>query len=134
MRKLIVLLAILLSFPLIAEELDSASQEALSQTQALMKNQSERQKYVNAHPDAKAADKKIDDLTLDPILKEKFYDVSGDIFANMVKKTGGDAEKQKEMLNEAAKNPEAFYNQLTPDEQNQIRSLANQIQMGSPPR
>lgn len=123
----------LLCFAAAADDLDSASREALDKTESLMKTPAERQKYIDAHPDAKAADKKIDDLTGDPQTKEMMYKTSGDIFADMVQKTNGDPEKQKAILDEAAKNPEAFYNQLTPEQKDQVRDLATKIQQSTRP-
>src|SRR5882762_7823000 len=110
MLKFLFIFAVLFYVYARAEELDSASTEALSKTQSLMQSHEDRESYFKDHSDAKAADKKIDDLTDDPATKDKLYDTSSDIFAGMVKETGGDVGKQKELLDQAAKDPEAFFN------------------------
>ena len=110
-----------------AAELDSASTEALEKTKKLMNSPEERQAYIKDHADAQAADKKVDALTSDPKLKNEMYGTAGDIYGDMVKKTGGDVDKQKKILEEAMKDPEAFFNGLTPDQQRQIRDIAGKM-------
>jgi TRAP-type C4-dicarboxylate transport system substrate-binding protein len=132
MIKLFLLCALVFYFVSRADDLDSASQEALGQTKSLMNSAADRQKYMNDHSDAKAADKKIDDLTSDPNTKGEVYKTSSDIYDDLVKKTGGDVEKQKEILDEASKDPEAFFNGLSPAQQQQIRDLAGKMQQEHP--
>lgn len=118
---------LLILCPVFAEELDNASQEALQKTQVLLKDKSQRDAYIRDHPEALAADKKAGELG-DPADKERAYDISADIYSDIVKNTNGDAKKQKELLDKAAANPEAFYNSLSPSQKAQIHDLATGIQ------
>lgn len=127
-----ILLAASLTQPAWTEDLDSASKEALEKTQSLLKSKTERQKFIDKDEHAKAADKKIDALTPNPKIKEKMYNTSSDIFGDLVKQTGGDVTKMNDLLDNAMKNPEGFYNNLSEAQQKQIRDLANQIQNFSP--
>ena len=115
------------------KDLDSASQQGLQKTQKLLRSKSEREQYMEKHPEAKNADKKVDNLTANPKLKEQIYGVSSDVFANVVKETGGDSVKLQQLVEEAMKNPEAFYNKLSPEQKAQIRGIADQIEKESPP-
>jgi hypothetical protein len=133
MAKAIFVFLISFSFHTLADELDAASSEALNKTKQLMNSPDERQAYIKDHADAQAADKKVNDVTGgDSKTKDQMYNTAGDIYDDMVKKTGGDSIKQKQFLDEANKDPEAFYNGLTPDQQNQIRDLAGKMQQNNP--
>ncbi len=88
----------------------------------------QRQAYVSSHPDAKAADDKVNALTSDPAQKQQMYDISSDTYAGIVKQSGGDVSKQMELLGNAAKDPEAFMKSLTPAQQQEIRDLAGKMQ------
>jgi len=133
MVKIVLILTTLLLFSAQASDLDSTSQDALDKTQALMKSHDDRQKYIEANPEAQAADAKIDALTGDQKTKDEIYDTSSDIFSGVVKGTGGDVKKQQELLNQAMNDPEGFFNNLTPAQQQQIRDIASKIQKSSPP-
>ncbi len=111
-----------------ADDLDSASTEALGKTQQLLRSQSERQQYIDKNAPAQSANKKVEDLTSNPKTQDDIYNLSSDIFGDMVKTTGGDTAKQTQMLNDAMKDPEGFYNKLTPEQKAQVRGIANTIE------
>lgn len=131
-RKALLLLTAVFAWSAAGQQLDSASNEALEKTQTLLHSKSERQKYIDKNPAAKSADQKIDALTGDSSVKEDMYGASSDIFADLVKQTGGDVNKLNELLEKAMKDPESFYNHLSPAQQQQIRDIAGKIQKTNP--
>jgi FtsZ-interacting cell division protein ZipA len=109
-------------------DLDAPSQQALDQTQSLLTSPADRQKYIEQHPDAAAADERVKSLTSSPEEQKAVYDLSAQVFSTTTKQTNGDVAKQKELLEQAQKNPEAFFNSLPADQQKAIRSLADDIE------
>ena len=73
------------------EALDAASTEALQKTQQLLSSPEQRQDYINKNGKAASADKMVDQIGGDSMAKEGVYKLAGDVFAELVKETNGDA-------------------------------------------
>lgn len=120
-----------------AQGLSNEQQDALRKTQELLRDKNQRQRALEVDPKAKAQDASIDKSFGGDQNKQRAYEISADVFGSMVQETGGDDAKIQKMLQDAQANPEAFYNNMTPEQRQQIRELANQIspqpQMKQPP-
>lgn len=116
-----------LFFANFAHALDNASKEALDKTSTTLRDPKERAKAVNENDKTKAADKQLQRVTGNPANTQKAYEISADIMETMVQQTGGDASKMQQMLEQAQKDPEGFYNKLTPEQRKQIQELAGKI-------
>ena len=112
-------------------QLDNASQAALTQTQQLMNSPEERQKYINDHPNAQKVDQNVSRLTGTPENQQAIYKLASQILATQASQANGDITQMKLNNAEAEKNPEAFFNSLSPEQQKAIRDLASQISSGS---
>jgi len=129
----IVFSAFLFAAPAFAEDLDAASQQALQQTQDLMKNDSARQQVIDQSPELRKMDGKVGDLVGSPANKDKMYDISAGVMKKLTEEGGGDPEKMKALLEEAQKNPEKFFNDsFSADQQKAVRDIANDIQKNQP--
>ncbi len=122
-------LALLLAAtPALAEELDAATLKALQDTQNVLKNPALRAAQPEAKsPDAQAVQKQIEILGGGGANSEAIYGLASDVMADLVKKSAGDPDKMQQILNQALKNPEAFANSLSPQQQQQIRELAKKL-------
>jgi hypothetical protein len=102
--------------------------EALDQTQALLRDPTARAAATRGDAKAQALQKNIDTMSGAPANSEKIYGLSAEVFAELVAKTGGDVGKLQQLLSDAQKNPEAFANSLSPEIKEKIRGVASDIE------
>ena len=101
---------------------------ALIQTQNFMRDQTERDEYIKNHPDAKNADVVVErTVNNNPKAKNEMYGAAADIMGTLQKTSGGDTAKMQDQLDEGLKNPEKFIQSLPPEQQAQIRAIANEV-------
>jgi len=128
-------LLITLLCPTMSFALDPASQEALDNTKEAMTNTQQRDAIIKESPTLKTMDSKVETLTGNAQNKEQIYSISSKVFENITNKSNGDPEAMKIMLENAQKNPEAFFKEhFTEDMQKAVRDLANDIEKVNPPK
>ena len=116
-------------------ETDPAINDALKDTQDLLKDKSKRQEDFNRDAKAKAADEKVQNLTGgDSQQTQAVYDISADAFSSVMQSAGNDPEKAMELLQKAQTNPEAFYNSLPKETRDKIRGVAGEIDKKKAPQ
>ena len=135
-NNLLFILGLLLSIPQFAlsAELDSASQEALQKTQELLTNPALRNQAIEKDGKAKSADKMVEQLGGDAAAKEDIYKLAGDVFAELVKETKGDAKKMQEILSEVSRNPASFKDRWTPEQRARLKAIADQLEPHNKPK
>lgn len=107
---------------------DQIINDAIGSTQDVMTNTSKRNTYLKSSPKAQQVDKQIKSLTGgDDIQNEKIYGISAEALSSLMKDANNDPGKAAEILKQAEKNPEAFYNSLPENIKNQIRNVSAQI-------
>ena len=114
-----------LSFNVLAEEaLNKVDSEALENTIKMMQSPQGRQKAINENGSrAKKADQMAQDLMGSDANVQEIYKAAAEIFRKVASDSDGDMEKMMEIMGNAQKNPEDFYNSLTPDHKQMIKSL-----------
>lgn len=116
-------------------DLDSASQEALEKTKALLGDPNLRKDAVTESKEARQADDQVRKLGLSPTDQEAVYRLSGSIFESMVKDSGGDAAAMKEKVNGFMRDPASMEKTLKPADREEIRRLGTSIDLkNTPPR
>ena len=116
-----------------AKPLDDASTTALQQTQAMLGDQKQIQEYTKTHPEAAKANSQVQSLTGGNSADTAgMYKLASDIFGNMTKDSGGDEAGMQKTLANAMKNPQAFAEKLSPDQQAQLKSLSTNIESRQP--
>ena len=127
MRKIILCL-IVSHVGLIHAELDQAQQKGLEDTKALLNSASQRNEFIKTDKNAQAADAKVEQLTGSGANKDAVYGISADVMDKLTKSTNGDPAKMQEILSDAMKNPEGFYNQYFDDSSKaKVRGVAGKI-------
>lgn len=111
-------------------ELDKFDQEALKKTQDFLKNKSERDAFIKKSPDAQPHVQKMNEMGMNESQKNKTFNISADVFGELVKENNGDAAAVQKMLLNAQQNPEAFYNSLSPENKKMIESLGAEMEAG----
>ncbi len=118
-------------------ELDKASSDALDQTLKLMTNEQERTKAISKSPEAARADANAKGAVGSQQNLNQVYEISAIVMADLVKKTNGDVAALNTLMLEAGKNPEKFFNSLSPESQEKIKQLSKKVepvrQPSSPP-
>lgn len=107
--------------PKIENTLSAGGQDPVKQTQELLKNP------TNLQGNAEAS-KLFELMGNNPNANQELSNTTASIFADLAAKTGGDPEKLRKLLEEAKKNPEAFANQLSPEQKKAISNLATKIE------
>ena len=131
MRKIIAIL--ILSHLSAHAELDQHSQKGLNDTKALLKDPIERQKAVNADPQAKEVDAKVNALAGNEKNKEEIYDLATRLMEKITLESNGDAAKMQALLMEAQKNPQAFYDKMfSKEEKARVRGVAEKVERRKP--
>lgn len=108
-------------------DLDSASEEALAKTQALLRDPDQRAKATAATPQAQFVDKQTQSLAGTPENTNAIYDLSADIMESLALKTNGDPAKMKELLDQAKNDPKAFAEKLTPEQRKKLQEISQKI-------
>jgi len=128
MRILVALALVLLApGPLHAQTLEPAAQEALAATLRVLRDPALRAPAVAGNPQASAIDKQVLSMTGSPQLAQEFYDLAALIFEDLTRNSGGNADKMRETLESAAKDPAAFAALLRPATLDRLRALAVKI-------
>ena len=105
----------------VSPTISADNEEAIKKTQELLKNPSNLQNNFEAT-------KLFELMGNSPQSNQDLSNTSASIFSDLAAKTGGDPEKLKKLLEEAKKNPEAFANQLSPEQKAAISELARKIE------
>lgn len=109
-----------------AQPLDAASTEALQKTQNLLFNPEQRAQAMKNDPKALANDAKVKSSLGDQT--QPAYELSAQVLETIVKKTNGDPRQMQEIVNQLMTNPQLLEQYLTPQQRDQIRSMASQIE------
>lgn len=129
MGKILTLLAIfaILHVPS-AFALDKDDEDALKDTQKVLTDEEALKAFTKDNKDAAGAVNQVNKLTNgNKAQNAEVNAISSDIFTDMVKSTNGDSAQIQEKLQQALKDPAAFMNSLTPEQQARIRGLASEI-------
>lgn len=119
------LLSLLMSLPSYAD--DAVNDQALRQTQTLLKDKKARESALNTK-DAKAADQNVKDLTgNNPVLTDEIYGLAAEVFEIIVKESGGDPDKMSELLSSYQKDPASFANKFSASQKAKLRDISSQV-------
>ncbi len=106
-------------------ELDRYDTQALEQTKQLLVSPSERAQAIKSDSKAQEADKELQSVAGSDERKQKLYELSAKIFESTTQQTnGGD---QTELMQNAMKDPKAFFESLSPEQQRELSGIANEI-------
>lgn len=122
-----------LSAPFGASALDASSEEALRKTQEMLRDSNQRATVIQQSPDAQRNNTSLESMAGSKENTNAVYDLSADVFADLVKQSNGDPVLMQEKLEQAQKNPEAFLRSLSADKRQRIESLAGKIEGGQKP-
>lgn len=103
-------------------------EQARQKTNELLMNKAARDKYIKGKAGAMAADQKVHAITSDPKQQEAIYQEAANVFNEVHAKVKGDPKALEKMMDEAHKNPKAFYESLSPAQQQSLRDLAKQFE------
>jgi len=132
---MIPLLLVFLSFSPVAfsEPMDANILKALEETQAVIRNPGERADVAAKSPAAQEAARRVDMLGGSAENSEAIFELAAQIMGDLAKQTGGDPDKMQQILDQAAKNPEAFGNRLTPQQKQKLHELSLRLPAGKSP-
>jgi hypothetical protein len=125
--KLGLVLFIFHTLPSMARAADFDS-DAIAQTQASLRNKTERQKVINSDPKARQADQELDKIAGTPENKDELYEISAELTPWLAQTTNGDPEAMAKLLQEALGNPEAFYKKIPNAQKEKIKALTQKIE------
>jgi hypothetical protein len=107
----------------------AAEQQGLQETQGLLRSKSQREEYFKKDAKAKEMGDKVQSLTGSGAEQEQVYDLAAQVMEKIAKESNGDPAKMQKLLDEAQKNPQAFYDRYFSAEQKaKVREVANKIE------
>lgn len=107
--------------------LDDPSKEALEKTQKLLVDPAQREQAIKSDPIARQTQSQVQRVGGSPENIQKMYQMAAEIMAQITVQANGDPKKMQELTETAQKDPAAFLQGLSPEQQAQIRQLANNI-------
>lgn len=111
--------------PVVADDdVDKAVQEATVD----LTDKTRRQEILKKDSKAKAADGFAASVTGGGAHQEELYAISAEILPEITKMADGDPAKMATLMQEAQKNPEAFYRKLPADKRKRIQELSKKIE------
>lgn len=122
---LFVTVAILTAHAQSQGKLDAHDEKALGQTKTLMTNKAAREEAIKNDPKAVQADSFTKKVAGDKT--EDVYALATKIFERLIRKYNGDADKLKQVLADAQRNPSAFANEFTPEELAILKDVAAKL-------
>lgn len=118
------LLALTVAGPAAAQALDPSSQDALNKTLQILLDPNARAGELAKNPQGTAVDQQVRALAGSDALTQEFYAVAGQILAELVQSTGGDAQKMLQAVDRAKTDPAGFAVMLSPATQQRLRELS----------
>jgi hypothetical protein len=118
------LLALAAAGPAAAQALDPSSQDALNQTLQILLDPNARAGELAKTSQGTAVDQQVRALAGSDALTQEFYAVAGQVLAELVQNTGGDAQKMLEAVERAKTDPAGFAAMLSPGTQKRLRDLS----------
>jgi hypothetical protein len=113
--------------PAHGQALDPTSAAALSETLRMLGDPSGRGAATAGNPAARDVDSQVQSLAGSPENAQAVYNLAGEVFADLVKNTGGDTGKLMEALERARTDPSGFANALSPATLQHLRELSSKI-------
>lgn len=131
MKHLALILTLIFAFGAHAE-LDANQQQGLKDTQNLLRDKKQREDYFKNNPQAREADTKAGALGGSPANKEEMYDISAELIEVIARETNGDPVKMETIMQEAQKNPKAFYEKyMSANQKARVKALAEKVDKDS---
>ena len=117
-----------LSLTVFAEEMSAVDSESMEKTIELLNNRAQRQEKIDSSPDAKKANDMAKKLFGDGADLNQVYKVAGELFRKLATDNNGNSISMMEILSNAQSNPEEFFKNMTPEQQEMIRSLGKKVE------
>jgi|RhiMetdeSRZDD1v2_1073273.scaffolds.fasta_scaffold384516_2 hypothetical protein len=113
--------------PLDAQSLDPASSAALDAVLRLLQDPTQRKAAIERNPEAAAVDQQLQSMLGSPELQQEFYTLAGDIFADVIRDSGGDIGKMAKALEAGRTDPAGFMARLSPQTLERLRALSTKV-------
>ncbi len=116
----------LLSLPItvFAEGLSTVDSEALQKTIELLNTQEQRDEFIGDNKEAQKTDRMVKDLMGDDQNANQLYQAAAEIFSNLTTLHNGDGNSMLETLQKAQQNPEGSYQNMSVEQKEMVRKLA----------
>lgn len=103
------------------------NEEALKNTQDLLKNPTERQKALNT-PAARQSVEQLKNLTGgDAQIEQEIWELSADLMPILLEESKGDPQKMTKLLQEMKANPLSFADKFSGAQKEKLRKIAEKI-------
>ena len=136
MCKLIIINFVFFSFIThnVYADMSQNQQNALYNTQKLLKNEKSRMDSINSSKEAQKAHQDVVSLFGGSQNINKAYDMAAIALEALAKEANGDPAKMAEILNEAKKDPAAFANKMPPEFRSMLKQAAQDVENKNAPK
>jgi len=118
---------ITLSISAFAGEVSTVDAESIEKTVKLLNSKIQRQGAIDASPDASKANEMAKGLFGDGADLDQVYKAASEIFRKLANDSKGDTPNMMEVLSKAQADPEGFYKNMTPEQQEIIKNLGKTV-------
>ena len=107
---------------------EAESDQALQQTQRLLKNKNLRDQAVNESPAAQRAHQRAQDLLKNPENLEKAYGMAAQMMEQIMKEAQGDPEKAQSILNKGLEDPASLADRMPAQFKEMLKDVGGGIE------
>ncbi len=120
-------LCLVIVFVFVVHSVVVQGEDALIQTQQLLKEKKQRKAALKSE-DAKKADDYTSEVTgHSEILNDDIYKLASEVFSQLTENAKGDPKKMKELAEEYARDPSSFAEKWTPEQKKKLHDLSVQV-------
>lgn len=109
-------------------ELDKYDQEALQKTQEFLRSKSQREANLKTNKDAQPYVQKMNEMGMNAAQQDQTFNITADVFGELIKANNGDPAALQKMLLNAQKDPQGFFNSLSPEQKSKIQNLGKEME------
>jgi hypothetical protein len=110
-----------------ADELDEFSNQALLETQHILVDQKSRQNAIAQSAASHQADSQVRSIAGNPQNVQQMYQISSDVFGDIVKKSQGNPAQVEETVDDLKSNPQNLYQNISENSRLKIKELSEKI-------
>ena len=127
LAALLLVMLLVTAGPVRGQGLDPASADALAATLRMLMDPAGRGPVIAGDPRAAEVDRQVQSMAGSQQLVQEVYGLAAEVFADLTRGSGGNAQKMIEALERARTDPAAFAAMLSPQTLDHLRALSIKI-------
>jgi len=110
-----------------------AKVDPLKETQSMLTDKKKREAAIKEEGSKAQQADHLAEKIAGPQGKDDMYALSADLMVLLEKESGGDPDKMMKILEQAQKDPEAFYNRFSPEQKAKVKAITEKMPKSAKP-